>query len=82
MNTAQFTHFVAETPGLGSSTVEGLSAGPRSLTRAGWKPQLRYASLAVIALLLVGLALSVHNSIRDIQAEIDVINAMLGPNCF
>jgi len=82
MNTAEITKVVDGTDELDPRTVTGFRNQRKTEARAAGEPWLRHASFAVIVALLVGLALTLHNRIRDLETQIEVISAQVGPSYF
>ena len=78
MNTAEITNILPATH-IEPMTVGGMSVGQQDTTRTNWQPVLRHALFGVTVVLLLVLAFTLHNWVNDVEAQIDAINAMLGP---
>jgi hypothetical protein len=77
MNAIEITNVVPQTEDVESAAIEEFTAPRQPALGAMCNARMRYALFVSIALLLAGLAFIVHNSLDEINAEIEMIDANL-----
>ena len=82
MNTLQITNAIVESEDCEPATFRTPGASKQAAISAIRESRMRYVWFALLVLVLVGFAWTMHNSINGLEAQIDELNVSLGPSFF